>query len=167
MIEIKRGAAKEREALTAAQNGAKQREEAREGIPPPSPPTGPTEEPTGPGNGIQGTGSPPDMLEAWREAYRIFSRYAPAIRAAAAADGPENEGAGALFCEALARVVKMCEPGGDAAILGLRVYDMLDDVWKAAREGCKNSKPEVNESATGSATDSAQPLQGSQEEGNQ
>ena len=140
MKEIKRRSAENREPLSEAQKGPQEREEAREGIPPPQSPTGSTEASTGPNRGIVGTGSPPpgpDMMEAWREAFRIFSRYAPALRAAAAADGPENEEACKIFAEALPRVVRMAEAGGDAQILALRVYDMLDDVWKAAREGLR------------------------------
>lgn len=123
--------------LSEPQKAHQELEEARGSIPPPQPPTGPTEPLTGPNRGIvdppPGKTSP-DMMEAWREAFRIFSHYAPLLRAAAATDGEENDEAGRLFCEALPRVVKMCEPGGDAAILGMRVYDMLDDVWREARK---------------------------------
>ena len=125
------------ETLTEPQKRPSELEEAREGIPPPPPPIGPSEALTGANRGIDEPPpgkAPPDMMEAWREAFRIFSHYAPLLRAAAATDGEMNEEAGRLFCEALPRVVKMCEPGGDAAILGLRVYDMLDDVWKEARK---------------------------------
>lgn len=163
MIEIKRGEAKKREALSAATGGPQEREEARGGIPPPSSPTGPTEAHRGPETGTRGTGSPPpspDMLEAWREAFRIFSRYSPAIRAAAATDGEMNEGACALFAEALQRVVKMAAIGGDAQIIALRVYDMLGDVWQEARKGCGNDKQESNGAATGSATNPVDGLQG-------
>lgn len=128
------------ETLSAGQEGAKRREEARAGIPPPQPPTGPSAAHTGPAAGPPGTGSPPDMLEVWREAFRVFSRYAPAIRAAAAL--PEGyEEAGRLFLEALERVKRMASAGEDGEIIAFRVYDMLDDVWQRARRGCENGKP--------------------------
>ena len=77
---------------------------------------------------------PPGMLEAWRAAYKLFTRYAPAIREAAAHDGPENDEAGRLFLEALEETRSIYAIGGDAEILSLRVFDMLDDVWHKARE---------------------------------
>ena len=136
MIELQRGAAKAREALRAATEGPQEREEAGGGIPPPSTPTGPTEGHTGATAGIVGpppVKPGPDMLQVWRDVYRIFSRYAPAIRAAAGTDGENNEEAGRLFTEALQLVIKVAAAGGDAQIIALRVFDMLDDVWRAAR----------------------------------
>lgn len=124
------------ETLSAGQEGAKRREEAAGGIPPPQPPTGPSAEPTGAAASVQGTGSPPDMLEVWREAFRIYTRYGPAIRAAAAV--PEgHEEAGRIFLEALERVKTMARAGEDGEIIGFRVFDMLDDIWQRARERLK------------------------------
>lgn len=129
MIEIKRKG----KTLSEAQKGPSEREEAWGGIPPPQSPTGPTEAHRGPENGTQGTGSPPDMREVWREVFRMYSKYAPAIRAAAAL--PEGyEEAGRLFLEALERVRWMASAGEDGEIIALRAYDMLDDVWHRARE---------------------------------
>lgn len=120
------------ETLSGATGGPQEREEARAGIPPPQPPTGPTEAHRGPENDTQGTGSPPDMLEVWREAFRVYTRYGPAIRAAAAI--PEgHEEAGRLFLEALERVKRMASAGEDGEIIGFRVFDMLDDIWQRAR----------------------------------
>ena len=63
----------------------------------------------------------------------MYSKYAPAIRAAAAL--PEGyEEAGRLFLEALERVRWMASAGEDGEIIALRAYDMLDDVWHKARE---------------------------------
>ncbi len=119
--------------LSGAQNGPQEREEGPGRILPASHPIGLSAGHTEPNRAKQGTGSPPDMLEAWREAYRIFSRYAPALKAAAAEDGEYNEAAGRAFNEASQRVARMAAAGGDAQIVALRVYDMLDDVWRAAR----------------------------------
>ena len=133
------------ETLSGATGGPQEREEARGGIPPP---IGPSAANTGPAAGPPGTGSPPDMLEVWREAFRVFSRYAPAIRAAAAL--PEGyEEAGRLFLEALERVKRMASAGEDGEIIAFGVYDMLDDVWQRARRGCENDKPRGNGEATG------------------
>lgn len=126
------------ETLSEAQKGAKQGTEAAGGFSPPLMPTGATE-----GKSEATRGNPPpqvepsppplDMLEVWREAYRIYTKYAPAIRAAA----KEPEGwnpAGEIFLEALPRVIKIAQAGEDAEIIALRVYDMLDDVWQRARK---------------------------------
>ena len=143
------------ESLIEGQEGPKQGEEAPAGAPLPFPPTGP-----GRPHRIENTGivdppppaASPDALETWREAFRIFSRYAPAIRTAAAEDGAENEKARALFVEALEKVGRMATGGGDAHIIAFRVYDMLGDVWQEARRGCTNSQQVSNQLATGSAT---------------
>ena len=127
------------EALSEAQEGAKQSEEAAGGFSPPLMPTGATEGKSEATRGnsppqVEPSLPPPDMLEVWREAYRIYTKYAPAIRAAA----KEPEGwnpAGEIFLEALPRVIKIAQAGEDAEIIALRVYDMLDDVWQRARKG--------------------------------
>lgn len=80
-----------------------------------------------------GSKPPPEMLEAWRKAFKLFTKYSPALKAAAAQDGPENEEAGRLFLETLEEMRAIWEIGGDAEPLALRVYDMLDDVWHKAR----------------------------------
>lgn len=121
------------ETISEPQKRPSELEEARAGIPPPQPPTGPTEATTGATGGPPGTEPPPDMREVWREVFRMYSKYAPAIRAAAAL--PEGyEEAGRLFCEALERVQWMASAGEDGEIIALRAYDMLDDVWQRARE---------------------------------
>ena len=107
----------------AAGNAQKGPSEAQEGKPPPP-----------------GIKPPPGMLEAWRAAFKLFTKYAPAIRAAAAQDGPENEEAGRLFLEALEETRSIYAIGGDAEILSLRVFDMLDDVWHKAREEAGNDQ---------------------------
>ena len=119
--------------LSEPQKGPSGREEARAGIPPPQPPTGPTEANRGPNRSTPGTESPPDMREVWREVFRMYTKYAPALRAAAAL--PEGyEEAGKIFLEALERVRWMASAGEDGTIIALRAYDMLDDVWHKARE---------------------------------
>lgn len=116
----------------AAGNAQKGPSEAQEGAPPP-----PAIKP------------PPAMLEAWRAAYKLFTRYAPAIRAAAAQDGPENEEAGRLFMEALEETKGIFLIGGDAEILALRVFDMLDDVWHKAREGAEKRSETIKNDQKG------------------
>lgn len=121
------------ETLSGPQKWPQEREEARASIPPPQPPTGPTEALTVANRGTPGPEPPPDMREVWREVFRMYSKYAPAIRAAAAL--PEGyEEAGRLFLEALERVRWMASAGEDGEIIALRAYDMLDDVWHKARE---------------------------------
>lgn len=80
---------------------------------------------------------PPGMLEAWRGAYKLFTRYSPAIRAAAHLED-DNQEAGRLFVAALEESRDIYAIGGDAEILALRVFDMLDDVWKRERESLKS-----------------------------
>lgn len=91
--------------------------------------------PIGPKNGISDSNrgiTGPDMMESWREAYRIFTQFAPRLRAAA--EKPDDEcDAAQIFCEALDRVRAMCEPGGDAEILGKGIYSMLADVWETVK----------------------------------
>lgn len=99
----------------AAGNAQKWPSEAQKGAPPPP--------------AIKSTSA---MLEAWRGAYKLFTRYAPAIRAAAHLED-DNEEAGRLFLEALEESKAIFAIGGDAEILALRVFDMLDDVWKRER----------------------------------
>ena len=129
MIEIKRKSS----TPTEAQEGAKQRDELPGGVPPPGLPTTRNNPITGPTRGIQGTGSPPDMMEVWRECFRIYSRYAPAIRAAAAREDGHVE-AGEIFLEALERVKVMARAGEDGEIIGFGVFNMLDEVWQRARK---------------------------------
>ena len=100
----------------AAENAEKGPSEAQESAPPP-----------------QAIKSPPAMLEAWRTIYRVFTKYAPALKLAANLDD-DNEEAGRLFMEALEEIKPVFAIGGDAEILALGVYNMLDDVFKKARD---------------------------------
>lgn len=77
--------------------------------------------------------APPAMLEAWRSLYRIFAKYAPALRQAAAQDGEANDEACRIFTAAQLEANAFYNVGGDAEILALHVCDMLSDVWKQIR----------------------------------
>lgn len=78
--------------------------------------------------------SSPDMLEAWRTAYRIFTKYAPALRSAAATDGKSNDEAVRIFGEIRQKVNDLYRIGGDAELLAVHICCMLGDAWKQARE---------------------------------
>lgn len=75
----------------------------------------------------------PAILEAWRGAYRIFTKYAPALRHAAQVDDG-NEEAVAIFTAAAEEARAIYQAGGDAEILSIGVYGMLEDVFKRAKE---------------------------------
>ena len=79
----------------------------------------------------------PAMLEASRSMYRIFAKFAPALRRAAAQDGETNDEACKIFSAAQLEANALYNVGGDAEILALHVYNMLSDVWKQAREAHK------------------------------
>ena len=77
--------------------------------------------------------SAPDMLEAWRMAYRIFTKYAPALRHAGATDGASNDEAVRITSEIRKEVNALYKVGGDAELLAVHVFGMLNDAWKKAR----------------------------------
>lgn len=78
--------------LSETVEGAKRREEPSDDVSPISHPTGPVEAHTGKAAGIQKESPSPEMLEVWREAFRIYTRYGPAIRAAAASVSTTADG---------------------------------------------------------------------------
>lgn len=121
MIEIKRKSPSE------PQKGPQEREEVRAGIPPPSTPKGPSAGKFAANGGV--SDPPPDKMEIWREAFRVYEKYAPGIRAAAAQPGGYEE-AGRLFSEALERVMWMARAGEDGAIIGMGIYGMLEENWR-------------------------------------
>ena len=72
--------------------------------------------------------------DAWTFAYRLYDEYAPKMREAAALDD-ENETAGQLFLAALERIKPhFTSNGDDANWIYLRVFDLLDDVFKEAQK---------------------------------
>ena len=71
--------------------------------------------------------------DAWTFAYRLYDEYAPKMRQAVALDD-DNETAGQIFRAALDRIKPHCtKDGGNANFIYLRVYDLLDDVFKEAQ----------------------------------
>lgn len=116
------------ETRTEATRRPQEREERSGCVEPPPDQEKPSESPPGP----QKRDSLP-MLEAWRAMYRIFAKYAPALRQAAAQDGETNDEACRLFSELWPEVEALSKIGGDAKILAAHVYDMLSDVWGKAR----------------------------------
>ncbi len=71
----------------------------------------------------------PAMLEAWRMAFKTFTKYAPALRHAANQDD-DNAAAVEAFSAAAEEVSSIHKIGGDAEILALHVYGMLEDIYK-------------------------------------
>lgn len=72
--------------------------------------------------------------DAWTFAYRLYDEYAPKMRAAADLDD-DNETAGQLFLAALERIKPhFTNDNDDANSIYLRVFDLLDDVFKEARK---------------------------------
>lgn len=72
--------------------------------------------------------------DAWTFAYRLYDEYAPKLREAAALDD-DNETAGQLFLAALERIKPhFADDGSDANSIYLRVFDVLDDVFKEAQK---------------------------------
>ena len=75
----------------------------------------------------------PEMLEAWRGAFRAFTKYAQPLRLAAHKQD-ENEEAAALFTAAAEDVKAIYAAGGDAEIIALGVYGMLEDVFRREQQ---------------------------------
>lgn len=126
------------ETRTEAPRSPQEREEGPGRVEPPPQAEKPSEGPPGPQKrdppAMAQEKPSPEMLEAWRMAFRIFSKYAPALKRAAAQDGAENDEACRLFSESLPEVEALYRIGGDAEILAVHVYDMLGDAWKKARK---------------------------------
>lgn len=76
----------------------------------------------------------PAMLEAWRTAYRVFTKYAPILRRSATLED-ENAAALEAFSQAMEEIKPVYAIGGDAEILAIHIYSMLEDVYKSARNG--------------------------------
>lgn len=81
----------------------------------------------------QGSKTAPAIMEAWRGAFRAFAKYAQPLRLAAQRDD-ENEEAAALFMAAAEEVKAIYEAGGDAEIIALGVYGMLEDVFRREQQ---------------------------------
>lgn len=72
--------------------------------------------------------------DAWTFAYRLYDEYAPKLRQAADLDD-DNETAGQLFLAALERIKPhFTSDDNDANWICLRVFDLLDDVFKAEQK---------------------------------
>lgn len=126
------------ETRTEAPRRPQEREEGPERVEPPAEAQRPSEGPPEPQKRspppMAAEKPSPEMLEAWRMAFRIFTKYAPALKRAAAQDGETNEEACRLFSEASQEANALYRIGGDAEILAMHVYDMLGDAWKKARK---------------------------------
>lgn len=72
--------------------------------------------------------------DAWTFAFRLYDEYAPKVRQAADLDDG-NETAGQIFLAALERIKPhFSDDGDDANFIYLRVFDLLDDVFKEAQK---------------------------------
>lgn len=70
--------------------------------------------------------------DAWTFAYRLYDEYAPKLRDAAALD---DDTACHIFSTALERIrPRFAKDGNDTNCIYLRVYDLLDDVFKNAQK---------------------------------
>lgn len=74
----------------------------------------------------------PEMLEAWRVAYRVFTKYSPLLKNAASLDD-ENDEAARLTCAALKEIEGICSAGEDADIIAFGIIDMLGEVFNRAK----------------------------------
>lgn len=132
------------EKLLRIQGAAEQMSMETAPAPPPAPPPPPPDQRQGAAAAAREAAPPPAqekpspaMLEAWRGAFRAFTKYAPALRVAAQKDD-ENEEAVALFTAAAEDVKAIYAAGGDAEIIALGIYGMLEDVFK--REKAKEAQ---------------------------
>lgn len=119
--------------LTEPQKRPSELDEARVCFSPHQPPTGHTEPTTRANSGTLEPKPPPDMREVWREVFRMYSQYAPALRSAATIPDGYIE-ACKLFTETFDRAQWMASAGEDGEIIAIGAYEMLSDVWKRARE---------------------------------
>lgn len=72
--------------------------------------------------------------DAWGHIYRLYEKFAPAIRQAATLDD-DNELAGKLFLSALDELrPRFEEATDDCGLILLAGYDILDEVFKNARK---------------------------------
>lgn len=134
------------ERLLRIQGAAEQMSIEMPPAPPPAPPAPPPPPPDqrqeaaaaaqGQPTGTKEKPSSP-MLEAWRGAYRTFTKYASALRIAAHKDD-ENEEAAALFMAAAEELKAIYAAGGDAEILSTGLYEMLEAVYN--QEKAKESQ---------------------------
>jgi hypothetical protein len=85
--------------------------------------------------------------DAWAAAYRIYDEYAPGLRQAAALDD-ENEMACRLFGAALEKINPLYnESDAGGRLILLSVYDILDNVFKEARDRAQNGAESPQEAA--------------------
>ena len=133
------------DSLSEASEGAKRREEPSDGVFPVSPPTGPVEAHTGKAEGIQKASPSPKMLEVWREAFRIYTRFAPEIRAAASwptttdgastASGAAAAGATTAPTTAAATAAGVQDSGSSSGQIFLEALERVKDMARFGEEG--------------------------------
>ena len=76
--------------------------------------------------------------DAWTAAYRIYEEYAPGLRQAAILDD-DNEMANRLFSAALDKTKTAYNASdADGRLIMLAAYDILNDVFNAARDRAQN-----------------------------
>lgn len=72
--------------------------------------------------------------DAWGHIYRLYEKFAPALRQAATLDD-DNELAGKLFVSALEELrPRFADAGEDCGLILMAGYDILDEVFKKARK---------------------------------
>ena len=128
------------EKLLKIQGAAEQMSMETAPAPPSAPPPPPPDQHQGAAAAAREAAPPPaqekpspEMLEAWRGAFRAFMKYAQPLRLAAHKND-ENEEAAALFTAAAQDVKAIYAAGGDAEIIALGVYGMLEDVFKREQQ---------------------------------
>ena len=76
----------------------------------------------------------PAEREAWGSLYRFYEKYAPQLRAAARLDD-DNEEAARVFQSAAAEMNELYQERGlIGKMLTIPLYDLLNEVFKEARE---------------------------------
>lgn len=76
----------------------------------------------------------PAEREAWSSLYRFYEKYAPQLRAAARQED-DNEEAVRVFQSAAAEMNELYQERGlIGKVLTIPLYDLLNDVFKEARE---------------------------------
>lgn len=113
-----------------SKKGGSEREEAGKRVSPHPPPETRNRAKTAPKNG-DGNSPPGEIIrDVWGKAFRLYARCAPALRTAA--ENPKQTEA--IFLQAAEEARIMGDLGEDGIIVGAAVLEMLDEVWKQARE---------------------------------
>ena len=83
--------------------------------------------------------APSETLEVWRTAYKVVTKHAPGIRAAAALG--DGDTAANIYTAALAELMPALNAGGDVAIVAAGAYTMLELTWEQVRHGIGAPSP--------------------------